>query len=176
MIIFLTGFMGCGKTSLGRKVALRTGLRFVDMDREIERRSGMKVSEIFARYGENGFRRMERELLERLVAEPGPMIVSTGGGVPCHGDNMELMNRSGRTVYLKMCPSQLAARLESGRDKRPKIRGMNDRELLAFISETLPMREEYYNLSHLIIDCDGVSDDYICNHIVSHFYAPGKRE
>ncbi|MCC8019178.1 MAG: AAA family ATPase [Rikenellaceae bacterium] len=168
MIVFLIGFMGCGKTSIGRKVAAQASFRFVDMDREIEERCGMKVADIFQRHGEESFRRCEREFLENLAASEGDTIVSTGGGAPCHGENMELMNRLGRTVYLKMSPPKLVKRLEHGREKRPKIQGMDDERLLEYIFHTLPGREEYYGKAHFIIDCDGATDDYICRHIAGY--------
>lgn len=168
MVIFLIGFMGCGKTSIGRKVAAQAGFRFMDMDREIEERCGMNVAGIFERHGEPYFRRCERELLESLAGQDGDLVVSTGGGVPCHGDNMDVMNRTGRTVYLKMSPPKLVKRLEHGRDKRPKIQGMDDGALLEYIGRTLPGREEYYNKAHIVIDCDGAADDYICRHIAGY--------
>lgn len=174
MIIFLVGFMGCGKTSIGRKVASLTGMRFIDMDAEIEKECGMKVSEIFAVHGEDYFRLRERELLEKLEKEGVHAIVSTGGGAPCHGDNMELMNRAGRTVYLKMSPQKLVSRLEYGREKRPKIKGMDNRQLLDYIIKTLPGREVFYNDAKLIIDTDGVNDRYVCEHIAGFIGRPGK--
>lgn len=158
--------MGSGKTSLGRQVAYMLGWRFVDMDKEIERSCGMKVSEVFATHGEDHFRKCEQDILRDVCSGEGDTVVSTGGGAPCHGDNMQAMNRMGRTVYLRMSPAKLVARLEHGRDKRPKIQGMDDARLLAYIREALPGREEYYGKAHLIIDCDGASDQYICEHIV----------
>ncbi|MCC8034335.1 MAG: shikimate kinase [Rikenellaceae bacterium] len=174
MKVFLIGFMGCGKTSLGKKIASKVGWPFTDMDREIEERCGMKVSQVFERFGERHFRSLEREILIDICRREGDAVVSTGGGAPCHGDNMELMNSAGKTVYLRMSPGKLVSRLEHGRDKRPKIKGMDDGELLSFIREILPGREEAYCRAHLVIDCDGASDDYICSHIAD-FLEPGAK-
>ena len=165
MILFLIGYMGCGKSSIGRELARRTGFAFVDMDREVERECGGRtVSQIFEQEGEAFFRACERKTLERLCTGER-MIVATGGGVPCFGDNMEVMNAAGRTVYFKMTPPKLAQRLHHGRDKRPILRGMDDEQLLRFIERNLREREPFYSQASMVIDCDGVSDDYICNHV-----------
>lgn len=160
--------MGSGKSTIGRALAKRTKYRFVDMDREIELRQGKSVSEIFATVGEPFFRGCERQLLEELVARGAGgenMIVSTGGGVPCFGNNMALMNRGGMTVYLKMSPEKLTGRLRFGKAKRPTISGMADGALLAHIEENLAGRERYYGQATMTLDCDGVSDEYICRNI-----------
>ena len=95
MLLFLIGYMGCGKSSIGRPLAKRLGLKFVDMDAEIERRCGVSVQQFFADRGEEAFRRLERELLRELTSAEDT-VVATGGGVPCFFDNMEL-NISVRT-------------------------------------------------------------------------------
>ena len=111
MLIFLIGYMGSGKTTIGRGLARRLGLRFIDMDTEVEQRTGMSVTDYFAARGEEAFRGEEREVLRCLTNEQDA-VVATGGGVPCFFDNMEVMNASGLTIYLKMGPEKLAARLE----------------------------------------------------------------
>ena len=108
MLLFLIGYMGCGKSSIGRPLAKRLGLKFVDMDTEIERRCGVSVQQFFADRGEEAFRRLERELLRELTSAEDT-VVATGGGVPCFFDNMELMNGAGVTVYFKLAPEKLAA-------------------------------------------------------------------
>lgn len=167
MVLFLVGFMGCGKSSIGRQLARRLGYGFVDMDADIERQAGMTVSEMFDRRGEAYFREREREALARY-AGLADTVVATGGGVPCGEGNMETMNRCGVTVYFKMTPEKLALRLRHGRDKRPLLRGKDDGELLTFIRERLPQREPFYGQARLVIDCDGVSDDYIAEHVVRY--------
>ena len=97
--------MGCGKSSIGRPLAKRLGLKFVDMDTEIERRCGVSVQQFFADRGEEAFRRLERELLRELTSAEDT-VVATGGGVPCFFDNMELMNGAGVTVYFKLAPEK----------------------------------------------------------------------
>ncbi len=166
MTLFLIGYMGCGKSTLGKTLAARLGASFADMDRAIEQQAGMSVAGIFERQGEASFRRMERQFLEAQGAGEGLRIVATGGGAPCQGDNMAVMNALGRTAYLKLSPARLVRRLsKAGREKRPLIRGMEDAELLEFIERNLAMREPFYEQAQLVIDCNGMSDDYIVNHI-----------
>lgn len=165
MILFLIGYMGSGKSSLGRTVARETGFDFVDTDAQIEKECGATVSEIFAAQGEEHFRALERDVLQKAAAAQTDTIVATGGGAPCFGDNMDVMNAAGKTVYLKMSPRCLVQRLGRGREKRPIIRGMDDRQLLAFIEEKLPEREKFYGRASMVINCDGVSDAYVAGHI-----------
>ena len=98
MKIFLIGYMGCGKSSLGRKIAKRAEMRFVDMDSVIEEREGASVSDIFHYAGEEYFREKEREIIEEMAAAEDDVVVSTGGGVPAWRDNMERMNTIGQAV------------------------------------------------------------------------------
>lgn len=167
MLIFLVGFMGCGKSTIGRRVARRLGYDFVDTDSVIEQKSGRSVSEIFASAGEEAFRRMEREAIEEIPSG-GDVIVATGGGLPCFGGNMELMRGRGSVVYFRMSPERLFGRLEKGRARRPKLAGMDDGQLREYIRTTLAEREPYYLQASAVIDCDGVSDEYIASHI-SHY-------
>lgn len=169
MVIFLVGYMGCGKSTIGRALSKRLGWAFADMDSCIEQQAGMSIADIFKNKGEREFRRMEREFLEQGIANESDIIVSTGGGAPCQGDNMEFMNRTGQTVYLKMSPDKLVQRLSArGREKRPLIRDMDDGQLLEFIKCNIVLREPFYSQARLVIDCDGVSDEYIARHIESY--------
>lgn len=165
MLVFLVGYMGSGKSTIGRKLASSVGFDFIDTDKEIEKRCGASVGEIFEREGEAQFRKMETEFLENLDRVYVDAIVATGGGMPCTGGNMELMNRLGMTVYLRFSPEKLVPRLAGGRDKRPKIRGMNDLQLLEFITSSLGEREQYYAKSAVVVDGDGAGDDYMCRFI-----------
>lgn len=151
MLIFLVGFMGSGKTTLGRPLAARLGYRFVDLDRAIEEGEGMTIGEIFAVHGEGHFRALERRYLEEVIARGGDAVVSTGGGTPCFGENMALMNRSGVTVYLKLTPGALAGRLRSALVQRPLVAGKSPEELLEYITETLAGREVYYGRANVVV-------------------------
>ena len=168
MKLFLVGYMGCGKSSLGRKVARRGAMRFVDMDLLIEEREGASVSDIFYYQGEEYFRLREREIIEEIAAEDGDVVVSTGGGVPTWRDNMARMNEVGECVYLRRTAEQIASRLSPhGRQKRPKLRGLNDEELVAFMTANMAEREPYYSQAKHCIDCASMSDEELIEKILS---------
>lgn len=142
--IFLIGYMGSGKTTLGRGVESRAHVSFIDLDDYIEEREGMTVSEIFNARGEDGFRKAERECLAELAAKEN-LLVACGGGTPCFFDNMEVMNNSGTTVWLDASVDKLHARLAEARSKRPLIAGKNDDELREFIVDSLEKRRPFYS-------------------------------
>ncbi|HVW97668.1 MAG TPA: shikimate kinase [Mucilaginibacter sp.] len=148
-LIFLVGFMGCGKTTLGRKLALTLNYPFLDLDHVLEAKAGMTIAEYFSVYGEDTFRKLESEVLKQ-TDYPERAVVSTGGGLPCFFDNMDWMNAHGQTVYIELSPKSLADRLQHQKAKRPLLRDKNDDELLAFITEKLTERETFYKkASHI---------------------------
>lgn len=142
--IFLIGFMGSGKSTLGAQLARRLDYRFTDMDQLIEETAEMTIPEIFHEHGEEVFRKWEHDILLELC-QLEKLVVSTGGGVPCHSENMALMNSCGSTIYLKISPEALVSRLIKSRTERPLITGKSEPELLNFIKTTLKNREEYYS-------------------------------
>ena len=156
--IILIGFMGAGKTTIGRQLALALGLQFYDLDWYIEMRYHKKVSEIFAEEGEEYFRDLERRMLHE-VAEFEDVVISCGGGTPCFGDNMQYMNQQAETVYLKLEPEVLAMHLSMGRTVRPLILNKTGDELLSYIKETLKAREPFYNQARHIVDVS-LMDNY----------------
>jgi shikimate kinase len=167
MKIFLIGYMGCGKSSLGRKIARRADMRFVDMDSLIEEREGASVSDIFHYAGEEYFREKEREIIEEMAAAEDDVVVSTGGGVPAWRDNMERMNQIGTSVYLRRTAKQIASRLSPhGRYKRPKLRGLNDEELVAFMTENMAEREPFYSRATITLNCEEMSDERLVEVII----------
>ena len=147
MRIYLIGYMGCGKSTLGRKLAKHAGLQFVDMDHYIEKRNHKTVPQIFAEDGEAEFRIKERKALEEL-SEFSNVVIATGGGAPCFFDNVDLMNRTGKTIYLNIEPKILADRLMKSKTERPLIKGKSEEELVAFIDENLMKRNEFYMQAH----------------------------
>ncbi len=170
MKLFLIGYMGCGKSTLGRKIAKSMGCNFVDMDSKIEEREGAAVADIFRYEGEEYFRHAERQLIEELASNDEDMVISTGGGAPAWRDNVEYMNRVGKTFYLRRSARQIASRLSPhGRQKRPKLRGLNDEELVAFMTENMAEREPYYAKATYCIECEERSDAEIIDVILQHF-------
>lgn len=148
--VILIGFMGAGKTTLGKKVAKKMNLPFIDSDRHIEDYYQKSIGEIFTENGESFFRTLETEFIESL-SEKGEFVLATGGGMPCFGKNMELLNALGTTFYLERSPKELATRLFNAKSRRPLIDGMEKEELISFIEERLALREEYYKSANVIL-------------------------
>ncbi len=167
MKLFLVGYMGCGKSSLGRKIAKRANVKFADMDSMIEEREGASVSDIFYYQGEEYFRSKEREIIEEFASLQEDVVISTGGGVPTWKDNMSRMNEVGECVYLRRTAEQIASRLSPhGRQKRPKLRGLNDEELVAFMTANMAEREPYYSQAKYSVDCTSMSDEELIEHVL----------
>lgn len=147
--LFLIGLPGSGKTTLGEAVAARTGCVFVDLDREIERRVGQTVSEIFASQGEEAFRRIERETLATVAttATERPLLIACGGGTPCSPGNMELMNAAGLTVRLRASHQTLLRRLLLEQSKRPLVAALDPKGISAYITRTARCRNPFYRLA-----------------------------
>ena len=150
-LIYIIGFMGSGKTTAGKKLASLLGWTFIDLDRKIEEEAKMTIPEIFSHHGEAWFRQAESDILKSSGSESGA-VISTGGGAPCHADNMSFMLGTGLTIYLRLNPAQLVSRLSNAREERPLIKGMKGEELLGFITVKLAERENWYTQAELIID------------------------
>jgi len=149
--IILIGYMGAGKTTVGKALAAELGVPFYDLDWYITMRYRKSVPEIFAERGEEGFRDLERRMLHE-AAEFENVVLSCGGGTPCFFDNMEYMNSLADTVYLKAEPDVLAMHLKMGKGKRPLIEGKTPEELEVYIKESLEAREPYYSQAKYTID------------------------
>ena len=153
--LFLVGYMGCGKSTLGRKLARRLGVDFIDTDALVEEREGASVADVFRYEGEERFREAERRVLDEVIAGASFAVVSTGGGLPTWRDNM---------------PEQIARRLSPyGRRKRPRLQGLDDEQLVAFMRGDMAAREPFYAQASLVVDCDPMSDDELVEHIVQTF-------
>jgi shikimate kinase len=145
--------MGSGKSTVGQGLAKELNLQFIDLDNYIEERNFMTIPEIFASAGEDGFRKVEQHALKEL-SEFENVVVATGGGTPCFFDNMELIKRTGISVFLNGSPRILAERLMVSKTERPLIKGKSREELAEFIHETLNKRDYWYKQADLIIDFD----------------------
>lgn len=151
--ILIIGYMGAGKTTLGKVLAKELGLPFYDLDWYIESRMMKTVPQLFAERGEEGFRKVEHNMLHE-VAEFEDVVISCGGGTPCFYDNMEYMNAQGDTVYLKASPEVLYAHLQMGKVERPLLKNKTREEMQAFIKEQLAEREKYYTKARHIFNVD----------------------
>ncbi len=149
--IILIGYMGSGKTTVGKALSKDLGLPFYDLDWYIETRMHRSVKQIFDERGEEGFRDIERRMLHE-VAEFEDVIISCGGGTPCFFDNMDYINQQGDTVYLKCSPEVLFFHLKMGHTVRPLLLNKTPEEVRAFIGEQLKAREPYYSRAKHIVD------------------------
>ena len=156
--VILIGYMGAGKTTVGRALAKELGVPFYDLDWYIETRRHRTVAQLFAEVGEEGFRRIEYNMLHE-VAEFENVVISCGGGTPCFFDNMDYMNGQGQVVYLKATPDVLIEHLRMARTERPLLKGKSQEELRTFIEEQLRTRETYYNRAGYIFDVS-LMDNY----------------
>lgn len=149
--IFIVGFMGSGKTTLGRKLATATGRSFIDLDQEIVAHIGMTIPAYFSKFGEENFRKLESEFLKKQKGVNA--IISTGGGTPCFFDNMQWILDNGVALYLRHTPKSLWSRLsQSDVQKRPVLKGLNGDDLLTFIEVKLAERAPFYDQAHLKVD------------------------
>ena len=150
MRIFLIGFMGCGKTLIGKKLAEKLKYDFYDIDTEIEKIACKSVIKIFEEDGESRFREFEKQVLLSLSAK-NKAVIATGGGTPCFDDNMEIIKKTGLSVYIKLSAESLFERLETTKKTRPLIASKNKSQLHSFITELLKQREPCYLKADRII-------------------------
>ena len=143
--------MGSGKTTVGRALAKEIGMPFYDLDWYIESRMRKKISQIFAERGEEGFRKIECNMLHE-VAEFEDVVISCGGGTPCFFDNIDYLNQQAQVVYLRCEPEVLHKHLLMGKGDRPLLKGKTPDELITFIRQQLESREPYYNKARYILD------------------------
>lgn len=143
--------MGSGKSTIGRGLASKMDMRFIDLDSHIQEMRNQTIEQIFKSHGETFFRELENKYLKEITKDAYNIVISTGGGTPCWGDNMEIIKRSGISIYLKCSPEMLSDRLLNSKHKRPLIEGKNETELKDYIKTTLQKRELFYNQASIII-------------------------
>lgn len=151
MNIYLVGYMGCGKSTLGKKLASLIKAPFYDLDALVEKQTGMSISEIFDTLGEKGFREIEAGCLRNIPGEVRT-VISCGGGTPCYGDNMDYMNRTGLTVYIKIPAEIIANRLFHSENKRPLLPYQSREILKDHVARMMEQRDPYYSRAHLAVE------------------------
>ncbi len=152
--VYLIGFMGSGKSTLGRWLSnAMDGWTFIDLDHFIENKYHKTIPQIFEENGEDSFRKIEATCLQE-VSSFEKVIIGSGGGTPCYFNNMEIMNTTGLSIYLKLTPQVIYDRLQTSKAQRPLIAGKHGDELLDFIAVKLLEREGYYKQANLISDAD----------------------
>jgi len=156
MLIYLTGYMGSGKTTAGLKLAVKMGYAFADLDVMIENKFKITISQFFSKYGEPAFRKVEREMLIETFSYSNT-VIATGGGTPCFVDNMDIINKNGISVYIKIPEKALFQRLLNSKKKRPLLFGKTDEEILDYINHQMIVREPFYLKSCL--SAEGIDID-----------------
>ncbi len=156
--------MGAGKSSLGKKIARRMNLPFVDVDIEIENRIGLSITDIFTNYGEDHFRALEKRFIQNLDSD-SRSVIAVGGGLPCHKNNMAILLKLGAVFYLKRSAKELLNRLSQSKEKRPLIAELSESELVEFITQKLDEREVFYNKANYILDRTQQTHDWIISRI-----------
>ena len=156
--IILIGYMGAGKTTVGKALAQELGITFYDLDWYISSRMRKTIAQIFEERGEDGFRQIERNMLHE-VAEFEDVVISCGGGTPCFFDNIDYMNQQAPVVYLKAEPEVLYKHLAMSKNDRPLLRGKSQEELIIFIREQLEKRNPFYSKARYTLDVS-LMDDY----------------
>lgn len=147
-VVALLGLRGAGKTTIGRKLARRLRVPFVELDQRIEEAAGLTLDEIFALHGETYYRRLERETLERVLEE-GPLVLATGGGLPTSPDTWALLKRRALTIWLRAQPEDHWNRVVQQGDRRPMA---DNPQAMAELRRLLAAREPLYAQAHHIVD------------------------
>jgi shikimate kinase len=167
MKVFIIGYMGSGKSSIGQLLAKKLNYKFTDLDNDIEIFTGCTVSEIFNNEGEEKFREYEKEALERIRLKD-EVVIATGGGTPCYFNNMNIMNTNGITVYLKANAEILYKRVFSGLKKRPLLDSLEYEDIRAEIKKTLLKREGFYLKAKIVIDTDNLSEQQVISYLMQN--------
>jgi shikimate kinase len=148
--------MGVGKTTFGKKLANKLSYTFVDTDQLIEQKEGMEIHEIFKTKGETYFRTLEAELINNLDLTK-PLVVSTGGGLPCFNNLIDVLLLKGKVIHLDIPVKVMVNRLMNAKTKRPLIEGKSEEQLESFISHTLAYRNQFYQQANYTFDTRDVS-------------------
>ena len=173
MKLILLGYMGSGKSSVGKQLAVPLDHKFLDLDLVIEEREGKSIAALFRDRGEIYFRRRESEIVKSLIQEEKTMVLATGGGTPCYGDTMAylLAQENVITIYLKASLEVLTERLFREQQSRPLIAHVETKEdLKDFIRKHLFERAFYYNQASMVIETDGLSVDETARQIIAALF------
>jgi len=159
--------MGAGKSTLGKRLARRLQLHFIDSDRFIEQQTNCSIPTIFERWGEEYFRELEKEFVLKLSTQDG-IVLATGGGMPCFNNVLPLLKKMGLTIYLQRPAEELAHRIVQGKQKRPLIKGQTQQELIPFVQNMLNERQTYYEQAHIIAQRDEQTVNQLIELITSY--------
>lgn len=156
MRVVLVGYMASGKSSVGKLLSKELQLKFIDLDEYIEQQQQKSIKTIFSEKGEVYFRKLEHEMLSKVLDENKALILSTGGGTPCYGRNMEtILQKSDDSIYLQLSIPTLVERIKGEKEERPLVKNIDDGDLPEFIGKHLFERRPYYAQAKHILECDG---------------------
>lgn len=168
MVIVLIGYMGSGKSAVGKVLAEKLSFKFADMDDYIEEKEQKTIPEIFRDRGEIYFRKAESRYVREMLSGARDTVVSLGGGTPCYGDNMDRIKElADRVFFLKASIGELTARLGREKDHRPLIKHLSDDELEEFIRKHLFERNFYYLKADRTVNVDGRTIERIAGEIIA---------
>jgi len=160
MRIFLIGFMGSGKSVIGKKLASELNIEFFDLDTLLEERYKMTIPGIFEKFGETQFRELETLTLKSIINNDN-YVLSCGGGTPCYNDNLSLINNTGISIYIKMDKKSLSERLLKSKTKRPLLKDLTLETLPEKVEQMLIIREEFYSQAHITLEGVGLTVEKI---------------
>ena len=167
MVIVLLGYMGSGKSTVGRSLAQELGLSFTDLDVFIEAKMDQSISEVFQEKGEVFFRKKEHDLLKEWLKTYKSGVLALGGGTPCYAGNMELiLQHTNNVIYLRLTVPSLVNRLKKEKEHRPVIAHLTNETLPEFIGNHLFERATFYNQAPFTVPCDHKSVDKVVAEIL----------
>lgn len=167
-LIFICGFMGCGKTTQGKKLAKEIGYYFIDLDDYISSQYDKTITDLFKDVGEEEFRKIESKALQECVQDNLKALIAVGGGTPCFGGNMDLMINNGLVVYLKMDAEALRNRLFNAKQDRPLLKDKANEEMLLYIESLLKTRESFYEKAQIITDGNIFGIEELKNQVLNY--------
>ena len=167
MRIVLVGYMGSGKSTVGKKLASKLRFSFYDTDQIIEEQYKISIYNFFEKYEEDVFRKIEYDVLKNILIHNNA-VISTGGGTPCFRNNMDIINKNSYSVYIKMHIDSIETRLINSKKSRPLLKDISQTNLKAFIEKQLLEREKYYNQANLIIKGEKLDINYLIESLKNH--------
>nr|WP_299074492.1 shikimate kinase [uncultured Allomuricauda sp.] len=168
MKVVLIGYMASGKSSIGRLLANDLDIGFIDLDEYIESEMQKSITTIFSEKGEIFFRKLEHEMLVKVLNENESVVLSTGGGTPCYGENMKaILDNSDYSIYLQLPVLTLVNRISSEKDQRPLVKNIEDKDLPEFVGKHLFERRQFYTQAKHILDCEGKTIEELVSELKS---------
>ena len=165
MRIYIIGYMGAGKSTVGKRLANKLGFAFIDLDDAFESKFRYSIPRFFDQFGENRFRELEHQCLKEIITENEMAVISTGGGTACFYNNIDLMNASGISLYLKMHPKSLSQRLTRARRLRPVIRDIPNADMQSFVESQLEEREPFYKQASITVKGESLDMEELINQL-----------